>query len=224
MGAHWQNALASAMFALYLFILATWHGGSRPRMVSGFRDIAMLTFGIGGLLLFGPFGQSLARLLFGKPGTLAWVTLAAGMSLIVVLLSRRAWHRLVIYHVAPASLEKALREVLDQMPGRFVTTLHGYEDTKRERGLWVEVSPKMKTATIEAYGHDPARLIQELEPELKKQLAQVPTPSTRIAWLLLGACAVFLLVPSAAWLLHEPHTRDAFRALFERLSGAPFPR
>jgi hypothetical protein len=221
MAYHWQSAVAAGLLAHYFFTLALWHSGGRPRVVSGAADAAHLGLGLGGLVLFGPFGQALARMLFVKQGVLGSLTLASGLALAALLLSHSAWRRVVIYNVDRESLAKALRDVLETSSGRYVPTLRGLEDPKDQRGVTIEMPGWSQTATIEAYGRDPETLARELGEGLRKSLAVVASPGSGNAWRFLGAAALVLIVPAAGWILQEPVARSALRAVFERLSGPP---
>src|SRR6516165_2656550 len=57
-----QYALMVGPLAFYLWLLACWNSGRSPRVVSGLVDHALLVFGVGGVLAFGPLGQLAARL------------------------------------------------------------------------------------------------------------------------------------------------------------------
>jgi hypothetical protein len=221
MAYHWQSALAAGLLAAYFFILALWHSGGRPRVVSGPADAALLGFGLGGVVLFGPFGQTLGKILFVNQGVLSWLTLASAISLAALLLSHRVWHRVVIYNIDSAALEKALGEVLETVGGRCVRTLRGFEDPNEKRGVTVEMWPRFRTATLEAYGREPEGLAHDLGKTLRRRLAAVRSPASGTAWVFLGATALVLVAPMTGWILHEPVARNALRALFERLSGPP---
>src|SRR5262249_26865019 len=116
MPSHWQLTASLGPLALYLFWLARAHGGRHPQVVSGPSDFALLALGLGGLVVFGPFGQVLVKILFGKPTALGWLTMTSGLALVAVLASRRAWRRLVVYHVDPDALERAVAAALVQLP------------------------------------------------------------------------------------------------------------
>ena len=200
-------------------MLAAWHGGRHPRVVSGPLDFALLAVGVGGLLTFGPFGQVLARAFFGKPNLLDWLTLISGEGLIATVLARRALRRLAVYCVDPETLNRALREVLDRGPGRYVATLGGFEDRVEARGLSVEVSPRSRAAVIEAYGHDPEELINELAPRLEEGLRGVTMRPSPLPWILSGLWALSMLAFVTSLFLAQPQARAALRALLERLNG-----
>jgi hypothetical protein len=219
MAYHWQYAVAVGPLALYFFVLAIWHGGRYPRVVSGAADFLWLAFGVGGLVLFGPFGQAMARRLFGEPSTIGWLILvsASTLTLFGVALSGRFARRLVIYNADPATLDQALEEVLGRSD--FVRTLKGFEHTASARGVSVEASRRSRTAVIEAFGKEPGNLIRYLEPRLVHRFHEsAPRPSS-VAWLFLGVSAISLAVPMIGWILGKPQTQEAFRFLLERISG-----
>ncbi|AGA26877.1 hypothetical protein [Singulisphaera acidiphila] len=216
---HWHYAFSVGLLVLYLVILARWHGGRYPRVVSGPADFAFLTFGIGGLVLFGPIGQTLARILFDKPNALDWLALASGMTLAALLISRRAWRRLVVYHVDAATLDRVLEELLTPDAGHFVRTIHGFEDPVRRKGIRIEVSSHWMTATIEAYGHEPERLIHALEGGLVDRLRTRSSLPSKVGELFLAGSALILLLGTAGWLLAQPQALAALRGFIERLPG-----
>ena len=70
-----QIALTATPIAAYLYALGLIHGGSTPRVaLSGPADVALMAFGLGGLVAFGPFGTigGLARLVGAEVGPLGW--------------------------------------------------------------------------------------------------------------------------------------------------------
>jgi hypothetical protein len=220
MHADWQFPLAVAPLALYLFLVSSWHSGPRPRVVPGPVDLVLLMAGVGGLVLFGPFGQLLVRMLFGRPTLLHWLTLASGLVLVVLIVSRKAWRSLVVYHIDPATLDRAVRAALSEMPGRFRATLRGFEDETSQRHLSIEVSRRWLTATIESYGSDPEVLIHELGIRLRRQFRAVSAPAASAqAWFFLGLSALALVVPWAGWLASQPQARAALRMLFGHHPG-----
>jgi hypothetical protein len=222
MSSLWQYALSIGPLAVYLVLLARWHGGLHPRVVSGRADVALLTFGLGGLVLFGPFGQTMTGLLFGRPappGSAGWLALASGLTFVALLLSRRASRQLVVYHIDAASLERALLETLEDVPGRYVRTINGFEDHSRARGVRVEVSSRWLTATIDAFGREPDRLIRELEGRLRRRFRETSSPRSRLGWVFVAGSGATLLLPLVGRLLTQPAARAALRAFFERLPG-----
>jgi predicted LPLAT superfamily acyltransferase len=185
--------------------------------VAGASDVTLLAMGVGGLVLFGPFGQILVRILFGRPDLAHWLILTLASFLVISRVSRRASRRLVIYRVEADALESALRDVLE--PAGFLRTLDGYEDRTRARGFRVELSSRWQWAVIEATGRDPDSLIREFEPSLRERLRAVPARSTDVAVFFFGLSALTLLIPLTGFLLTQPRARAAFRALLERLQG-----
>lgn len=215
----WHFAFSVGLLALYLAVLARWHGGRAPRVVSGPADFAFLIFGIGGLVLFGPIGQALAKFLFVKPNTLDWLALASGITLAALLASRRAWRRLVIYHIDAPTLDRALEPLLTQNLGRYIRTIHGFEDSAQLRGIRVEVSTRWRTATIEAYGQEPEQLIHALEGGLDHRFRALSSPQSRISGLLLGGSLLILLLATGGWLLAQPQALAALRSFIGRRQG-----
>ncbi len=214
-----QVALTAGPLAFYLAVLAAWQGGRQPRVVSGPLDFGLLVVGVGGLLTFGPFGQLMARALFGKPNLLDWLTLISGEGLVATVLTRRALRRVAVYCVDPETLNRSLREALDLGPGQFVATLGGFEDRVEARGISVEVSPRSRAAVIEAYGRDPEDFINELAPRLQEQLRDVSMPPSPLSWILSGLWGLTTLAFLAGLFFAQPQARAALRAFLQRLNG-----
>ncbi len=214
-----QVALTAGPLAFYLAVLAAWQGGRHPRVVSGPLDFGLLVVGVGGLLTFGPFGQLMARALFGKPNPLDWLTLISGEGLVATVLTRRALRRVVIYCVDPETLNRSLREALDRGPGRYLATLGGFEDQVEARGISVEITPRSRAAVIEAYGRNPEDLINELAPRLEEQLRGVSMPPSSLSWVLSGLWGLTTLTFVTSLFLAQPQAREALRAFLQRLNG-----
>ena len=124
-----------------------------------------------------------------------------------------------MYHVEPAVFDRVLAETLARLPGRFQRTVSGFEDPARARGIVVDASPRWRTGTIEAYGGEPERLIQELEAGLRLRFRTTPAPPTRVGWALLALSTLALVLPSIVWILGQPQARAALRVFFERRPG-----
>jgi hypothetical protein len=215
-----QMALMLGPLTVYLYVIAVWQSGRRPRIVVGAVDYVLLLFGLSGLVLFGPVG----RLLLGRatglgtPSAWAWLAVVSALIAVAAPWVPRSFRRLVVYNVDRAGLDQALRATLDVLPGNFISTLRGVEDQKNYRGLSVEFTHWGRTAVIEAYGKHPEKFIgvvgQGLRAHLRPSLAR-PSP---VAWGLLGLCLA-LVGPVLIVLLSRPQTRAALRALMERLHG-----
>jgi hypothetical protein len=214
-----QVLLTAGPLAFYLYILAIWHGGRHPRIISGPVNAALLAFGIGSLLTFGPFGQLVATMLFGVPGALHWLALTLAMVLAGLLMVRWSARRLVVYHVDPEILDRAMEDVLDLWKDRYIRTIGGFEDRSRLHGLTVQVVPLLGTAVIEAIGPDPEPLIQDLTGRLQAHLERAPTPSTSVAGILYGLSALTMLIALAGMFLTQPRAHEALRVLLQRLQG-----
>ena len=214
-----QVALTAGPLAFYLAVLASWQGGRHPRVVSGPLDFALLVVGVGGLLTFGPFGQLMARALFGKPNVLDWLTLISGEGLIATVLARRALRRVAVYCVDAESLSRALREALDRGPGRFVATLAGFEDRVEARGISVEFTPRSRAAVLEAYGRDPEEFMNDLAPRLQDGLRGVLMPPSPVSWIVSALWGLTTLTFITSLFLAQPQARAALRALLQRLNG-----
>jgi hypothetical protein len=216
----WHYALTVGPLGFYLWVLAFWQSGRHPRVVNGLVDFALLAFGLGGVLAFGPFGQFLARSIFGQPDLLDWLVILSGLGLSASVFARKALHRVVVYHIDEPSLLAALDSVLSETGGHFARTIAGFEDREASRGLRVEFTGWLRCATVEAHGRDPESLIQDIRRRLRRKLATVPTRPSPIALGLYGTSILVMLVPLIGLFLTQPRARQALRVLLERLRGA----
>ena len=215
----WLYALTVAPLSFYLWVLALWHSGRHPRVVSGPADFALLAAGVGGVLVFGPAGQLAARVVFSRPDPLDWLALLSFYGLLACLLARRAIRRLVVYHVDPAILKSALHEALRPVAGSFQPTLTGFEDRHRGRGLTLELTPWLRSAVVETHGHDAEGLLRAIRPALRRGLRQVDAGASPVALVLYGLAIFVISSPLVGLFVTQPRTRAAFRALLERLTG-----
>jgi len=215
----WQYALTVGPLGVYLWVLGLWQSERHPRVVRGLSDFALLAFGVGGVLAFGPFGQFAARTLFGRPDLLDRMVIVSGLGLWASVLARKSLRRTVVYHVDPASLLDALRDVLARGGGRFVETLTGFEDRTTLRGLRVDFTRRLRCAVVEAYGFDPEGLIQDIRPRLSQRLRHVACPRSRVAFAFYAGSLLVMLSPLLGSFLTQPSATEALRVLIERLRG-----
>ena len=215
----WQYVLTVGPLGFYFAVLGLWQSERHPRVVRGLTDFALLAFGVGGVLAFGPFGQLVARTLFGRPDIVDWLVIVSGLGLWASVLARKALRRTVVYHVDPASLLDALRDVLARGGGRFVETLTGFEDRTAPRGLRVDFTRRLRCAVVEAYGFDPEGLIQDIRPRLSERLRHVTRPRSRVAFAFYGSSLLVMLSPLLRSLLTQPRAMESLRVLIERLRG-----
>jgi hypothetical protein len=213
-------ALMLGPLAVYLYVIAVWHGGRTARLVAGPVDYGLLLFALGGLLVFGPVGRLLVSraVAFGSPNGWAWLMVGSALSLLAIPWIPRSFRRLVVYNVDPETLDQALRAVVRELPGEFTRTLRGYEDQEHQRGLGVETTTWFRTAVIESYGSDAERLIRQLGRRLSEHLHAPSARPSAITWVLLGLC-VALVAPVLALLLSRPQAQAVLRVLIERLHG-----
>jgi hypothetical protein len=221
MSSPWLYALTVGPLGFYLWTVALWHSHRHPRVVNGLVDYALLVFGLGGVLTFGPFGQFVARTLFGRPAALDWMVVASALGLCACLLARRSLYRVVVYHVEPAVLWAALEEVLGhpEVGRRFHRTLSGFEDTEGGRGLRVDVNRWLRSAVVEAHGRDAEELIQAVRPLLRERLRRHTVGPSRVAAVFYGLSIVVMTAPLVSLFVTQPRAREAFRVLIERIQG-----
>ncbi len=213
-----QIALTATPLAAYFYTLGVFHSGRRPRMVSGPVDVGLLTFGVGGLVAFGPFGRAvLARLIGEATGPVAWIIWIGVVGLWSLLLAGSASLRVTVYHVDARELDEAVREVLGDLPGTFTRTLNGYEDIKRGSGISIKTLRLLRSGAIEAYGREPDVLIRELKPGLREVLDRRPQPSSLVSHAMFGLACLTMLIPVAACFAANPRAKEALRVLFQSL-------
>jgi hypothetical protein len=203
-------ALAVGPLAAYFATLGVLQGGRRPVVVPGPLDFGGLAVGLGGLIVFGPVGNVLVNWLFPAPSVWAWLALASGYGLIVLLLAPRAGGRVVVYNVEPEILRGALHASMARMAGGFAPTVEGYEDAVRGLGVRADAG-RLRAATIEAYGAEPERLIAELAPVLREHLATVESRPSRLAPAWFALATLTVLLPFAGLLLSRSPVIEAVR-------------
>jgi hypothetical protein len=211
--------LSSTPLACYFWILAIWHGGRHPRVVKGTTDFALLVFGVGGLLTFGPFGRAIVHRAFGEPGLSAWLAMISAVCLVATIWGRRSVRRLVIYHIDPQTLDRVLAEALDLHSGQFRRILGGFEDSAGTTAISVESSRRMHYAVIETRGTDADKVLRALRRSLASQFRAIATTPSSVAWCLLALSAITMLGTLAGYLVLQPTNADWVRHAFDRLRG-----
>src|SRR5262249_57635379 len=126
---------------------------------------------------------------------------------------------LVVYQGDREVLTRALDELLVQDGGRFVRTLGGYEDRSAGRALRVEVSPRLRCATVEATGEGAAGLAALLRGRLRERFGSVPSRPSPVALLLYVGSALVMLVPLLPAIASQARAREALRVFLERITG-----
>ncbi len=213
-----QIALTAIPLSAYFYILGTLQGGRRPRVVSGPVDFALLAFGAGGLVAFGPVGQVVVgRVVGGGAGVWAWSAWTALLAAWTFAFSGWTARRVAIYNIDRAGLDGAVRAALNEVGGDFRPTLRGYEDPARRSGVLIQASSRFLAGAVEAYGTGPEELIRALEPKLREAVARIPRRPSIVATALFAAACLATLVPAAAFLLTHPRARQAFRAILRPL-------
>ena len=80
-------------------------------MVAGSVDVALLAFGLGGMVAFGPFGRAvLGRVAGEQAGPLAWSIWVGLVALWALVLAGSASLRVTVYHISPEELDLAVRD------------------------------------------------------------------------------------------------------------------
>jgi hypothetical protein len=213
-----QIALTATPLAVYFYALGVFHSGRRPRLIAGPIDVAMLAFGLGGLVAFGPFGRAvLGRLVGSEIGTIAWSLWIGVVVLWALVLAGSASLKVTVYHVSPEDLNRAVQEALGQLEGKFVETLNGFEDSKRGAGLRVKSIRWLRSGSVEAFGQSPEVLIHELKPELIAALDRVPPRASGVSHAMFALACLTMLVPVSSYFLANPRAKEALRAFMQSL-------
>jgi hypothetical protein len=213
-----QVALTATPLAAYFYALGVFHSGRHPRMVAGPVDVGLLAFGLGGLVAFGPFGKAVLGGLVGSEVSLfSWAIWVVVIGLWALVLAGSASLRLTVYHVDSRDLERAVREALGQLEGRFSPTLHGFEDATRGVGITLKPIRFLRTCGVEAYGREPEVLIRELKPVLGDVLSRLPQRASGVSHALFGMACLTMLVPVTGFLIANPRAKDALRMLMHSL-------
>ena len=217
-----QIALTLGPLAVYFLVLGAWQSGRDGRVVGGAVDFGLLAFGIGGLVAFGPIGSALIRLLFPGPSVWAWLALPTSVALVAMLAAPRMHRRLVVYNadrrrVAWRGLAGALSAL--PKPALPLDPPPGFEDESSPRGLRLDVSPRSRTAVIEAFGDRPDILADLVAPRLRPRLRETGLRSSPIARLWLSLAALVIWLPLLVTLLARPRVRAALKAFAERMQG-----
>lgn len=213
-----QIALTATPLAAYFYALGLFHSGSRPRLVRGPVDVGLMAFGLGGLVAFGPFGRSvLGRLAGSDVGPMGWSIWVALVATWALVLAGSASLRVTVYHLSADELDRAVREALGELGGRFTPTIHGFEDAGRGAGITVKGSKALRAGSIEAHGRDPEALMGELVPRLREALARFPQRPSGISHAMFGLACLAMLVPVTGFFLAHPRARDSLRALMHSI-------
>jgi hypothetical protein len=213
-----QIVLTAAPLACYFYLLGVFHSGKRPRMITGPVDSGLLTLGLGGLVAFGPFGRTvLSRIVAEPAGGVAWAIWILIVGLWSVLLAASASLRISVYHIQAEELDRAVADSIAQVDGHFVRTLNGFEDTKRGVGLTIKSMSWLRSGGLVAYGRAPEVLIRELKPHLRAALARLPQRASTLSHLAFGVACLTMLMPLGFFLIGNPRTQNAWRALLHSL-------
>jgi hypothetical protein len=213
-----QITLTATPLAAYFYALGVFHGGRRPRMISGPVDVLLLTIGLGGLVAFGPFGKAvLGRMAGDHAGFLAWSIWVGLVALWAVVLAGSASLRVTVYQVSPEDLDRAVRQALNQMEGKFYSTLRGFESPDRQSGVTIKPLRLLRSGSVEAYGQSPDVLIRDLKPKLRDALARLPQRASAISPAMFGLACLTMLIPVSGFFLANPRAKDALRTLMQSL-------
>ncbi len=217
-----EMALTVGPLACYFYVVGVWQSGRHPRVVAGPLDVALLAFGVSGLVTVGPVGRVLMRLIFGMPGAWAWALWIVFLALWATVFAISAARRVVVYNIEPARLIEAVGRALEGLPGpHFTPTLGGFEAPGEGRAVLVEGIARLRVGTADARGREPEALIRALRPRLRDELAGVVAGPTRVTWGLFVLSWAIMLGPLVAFLLTEPRARAAMRAFWMRIGPGP---
>jgi hypothetical protein len=214
-----QIALTVGPLATYFLLLGAWQSGRDPKVIPGVVDFALLVFGVGGLVTFGPIGGILIRLLFPGESVWAWLALETTLALLALLWAPTTHNRIVVYNVDPKTMEQAVREVVAILPGQFLATLRGYEDRVGARGIWLDTSSRSRTGVIEAFGKNSEALAALTANGLRERLRGKGARTSPIARLWYTLAAFVIWVPMLVAVLSRGRIHAALRALRDKLLG-----
>ncbi len=213
-----QITLTATPLSAYFYALGVLHGGRGPRVIGGPVDVAMLGFGVGGLVAFGPFGQTvLGRVAGADLGPWHWGAWSALVGMWVLVFAGAASRRLAVYNVTADELDRAVREALAQLGGHFAPTLGGFEDPRRGWGVAVKPVRWLRAGSVEAYGGDAEALIVELKPWLRSTLGRVPRRPSALSPAMFGLAGLAMLVPVVVFFAGHPRAKESLRAFLQSL-------
>lgn len=209
-----QVALIAVPLAAYLYALGIFHGGKHPRVVAGPVDLAWLSFGLFGLVAFGPFGRVVVAATFGPAATPAgWLAWALLLAIMAACWTRTGRDRTVIYHAAPEHAEAALVAALGDLGGAYVATLHGYEDRATRTSILLRTSARTRTAVVDVQGDGAGAVAGRLRKALRVHLATIARPVSTLSTAFFAASSLLMLAPVATFLALDPQGRRAIRAV-----------
>jgi hypothetical protein len=213
-----QVALTVGPLACYFYVVGAWQSGRHPRLVAGPLDFAVLAFGMSGLLTVGPVGQLLLRLIFGAPGTWAWILWVVFLGLWATVFAGWAARRIVVYNIDPAGLTAAVGRALKGETGpSFAPTLGGFESADDGRAVLVEGMARLRVGTVDVRGREAEAFTRTLRPRLRAELSAVAAGPTRVTWGLFVLSWITMLTPFVTFLVTEPRARAAMRAFWMRI-------
>ncbi len=186
-----------ALFPLsaYLFTIGGLHGRWRPTVVSGARDFLGLAVGLSGVIVFGPIGGFILNLLFPRPSIPAWLALASGYGLVVMLGLPWSRKRLLVYGTDRSTLEPALERALSQLVGSVARTVRGFDAATQRVGVNIDDHEWGRMIVLDVHGVGADALADRLRPVLARELDDIRTPPRRIATLFMFLGAVAVAVP-----------------------------
>ncbi len=193
-----RMALAFLPLASYFFVLGIWQSGRKPRLVSGSFDTFLLTWGLGGLVAFGPVGDLAVHWLFPSPNLPAWLAVASGLGLVALVFMARARTRIHIYSVTPETLIYSVERAINSVMESPTRTLQGFEDTPRRRGVRIEAGRWLKTGIVEATGEAPESMISQITPALRQELERFESKPSRTAAGMFALASLTAMIPLLA--------------------------
>ncbi|WP_435015684.1 hypothetical protein TA3x_003230 [Tundrisphaera sp. TA3] len=188
-------SLITVPLAIYFGVLGLLHSGSRPRLVAGPLDAALLAGGLGGIIAFGPVGHLIVGKILGGSTMVAWTTWGAIVAVGTAIAMTSASRRVAIYNIRPEELHRLARQAFGSLQGGACPTIDGVEDEAREHGIAIRSSRLLRAGVVEARGRNPEALILALRPSLVALLRRAEAGRSAMAQAMFLLAALIFLAP-----------------------------
>lgn len=115
-------AIALGPLAIYLLYIGLLNIRSRPTVVAGHRDAALLAAGISGFYVAGPLELFLPEAAAYRFGAVAWLLMLAMYLLVSALIILTMRPRIVIYQTTKTQVQEALTKIVSKFDAEATTT------------------------------------------------------------------------------------------------------